>query len=238
MELKERVALITGASSGIGKAVARNLREAGMRLVITGRREEPLLALAGELKETVAVAGDITDAALPVLLMEKALSEFGRCDVVFNNAGVIEAAPIDAIDIERICAMVRINVEAAFRMAYTALKHFLTVNSGHLITTSSVLGTKVRVTAGAYAGTKFAVEALTEALRLELVNTPIKVSCVEPGLVVTSLHRHLPVHPKEAFHIEQPLLPEDIARVVRFLLEQPDYVLIPRIMVVPKDQEL
>jgi NADP-dependent 3-hydroxy acid dehydrogenase YdfG len=238
MELRGKVAIITGASSGIGEAAARNLREAGMKLVITGRRGEPLLALTEELGETIPIAGDISEPALPALLLERALAEFGRCDVVFNNAGVIEAATIDAADIERICTMVRVNVEAAFRMAYTALKHFLAVKAGHLVTTSSVLGTKVRVTAGAYAGTKYAVEALSEALRLELANTPIKVTCLEPGLVMTGLHRHLPVHPREAFNIQQPLVPEDIARVLRFVLEQPDHVLIPRVMVLPNDQDL
>ena len=104
--------------------------------------------------------------------------------------------------------------------------------------TSSVLGTKVRPTAGAYAGTKFAIEALTEALRLELAKTNIGVSCVEPGLVQTDLHREWPVPPAQSLNIPRPLQPEDIARVVRFILEQPDHVRLPRILAVPSDQEL
>jgi NADP-dependent 3-hydroxy acid dehydrogenase YdfG len=123
-------------------------------------------------------------------------------------------------------------------MAYVAVKHFKSVGSGFLLNTSSVLGLKVRPTAGAYAGTKFAIEALSEALRLELAKTNIAVACVQPGLVQTELHRHYKVPPALSLNIPRPLQPEDIARVVRFILEQPDHVRLPGVMVVPADQEL
>ena len=99
-------------------------------------------------------------------------------------------------------------------------------------------GIKVRPTAGAYAGTKYAIEALTEALRLELAKTDIGVACIEPGLVQTELHRDWKVPPAQGLNIPRPLQPEDIARVVRFMLEQPDHVRLPRILAVPADQEL
>ena len=238
MELEDKVAIITGASSGIGRAVALNLNETGVKLILAGRRENRLMELKGKLKHAAILPGDICQDGIPQSLLDMALDTFGRCDIVFNNAGIITVGGIDEIDIEDICYMVRVNVEAAFRMAYVAVKHFESIGSGYLLNTSSVLGTKVRPSAGAYAGTKFAIEALTEALRLELAKTNIGVACIEPGLVQTELHREWPEPPAQSLNIPRPLQPEDIARVVRFILEQPDHVRLPRILAVPADQEL
>jgi NADP-dependent 3-hydroxy acid dehydrogenase YdfG len=238
MSLKGQTALITDASSGIGAAVARNLHEAGMNLVLTARREDRLLKLAEELSGTVTVAGDIAEPGLPKQLVQTAVDRFGRCDVVLNNAGLLEVGPLDKLDIDRACRMVRVNVEAAFRLAYEALRHFQSTRKGHLINTSSILGTKVRPTGGWYAGTKFALEALSEALRMELSGTDIQVSCIEPGLVLTELHDHWEVHPTKSLNIPHPLTAEDIARAVRWMLEQPPHVRIPRLMMIPGEQGL
>ena len=238
MELKDKVAVITGASSGIGAATARDLAQAGTRLVLSGRREPLLKELAAELGNAEVVAGEITDPAMPERLLHRAQEAFGRCDIVFNNAGVFAAGPIGEIDVEQVCEMVRVNVEAGFRMIYTVLKYFKTVGAGHLITTTSVLGEKVRATVGAYCGTKFALEALSEALRMELAGSDIRVSCIEPGLVVTDLHRDFAVHPAVAQGFKTPLLPEDVARCVRFMLEQPAHVALPKLLVLGAEQEV
>lgn len=236
--LKGQVAIVTGASSGIGAGVARELDRAGMKLVLTGRHQQHLADLAAELASAAVVVGDITDPQIPAVLLETALESFGRLDVVFNNAGVMETGPIESVDIERLCQMVRVNVEAVYRLAYVALKHFKQHNRGHLVNTSSILGLKVRETAGAYAGTKFAVEALSEALRMEVAKTGIKVSVIEPGVVETHLQDHFPVHPAKMLNLEKMLQPEDIARCVRFVLEQPDHVRIPRMLVLPSGQPM
>jgi len=238
MELRGKVAIITGASSGIGVAVARDLDKAGMKLVLTARREERLRDLASELNQAVYLAGDIADGGMPAELIRLALSRFQGCDAVINNAGVILVGSVDDLDIEQMAQMVRINVEAAFRMAYLAVRHFKSNGSGHLVNVSSILGTKTRPTAGAYAGTKFAIEALSEALRLELAGTGIQVSCVEPGLVMTELHREWPVHPTEALGIKEPLVPDDIARGIRFVLEQPRHVRVAKMMILPEESPL
>ncbi|MCI0560154.1 MAG: SDR family NAD(P)-dependent oxidoreductase, partial [Nitrososphaera sp.] len=99
MNLQGQVAILTGASSGIGAAVARDLNEAGMKLVLTARRADRLQKLSSELKEAIYIAGEITEVDLPQRLLDRALDTFGRCDVVFNNAGLIEVGPIDKIDI-------------------------------------------------------------------------------------------------------------------------------------------
>jgi len=236
--LKDQVAIITGASSGIGAGLAAELHDAGMKLVMTARRADRLRELAEELGECEVVAADIADEATPQLLIDRAVERFGRLDVVFNSAGVMFAGTIEDVDIEQMCRMVRVNSEAATRMAYTALKYFKNTGSGHLVNVSSILGTKVRPGTGVYAGTKYAIEALSEALRMEVAKTDIKVSVIEPGVVETELQDHFPVHPKEILGISQPLQPADIARCVRFVLEQPPHVRIPVMMVLPGEQPM
>lgn len=238
MGLQGQVAIITGASSGIGRGVARELDRAGMRLVLNSRRADRLEELARDLDEAAPVPGDITDESLPGALIDAAVGQFGRLDVVFNNAGIMDTSPIETADVDRLCNNVRVNLEAATRMAYTALKYFKGAGSGYLISTSSILGTKVRPTAGVYAASKYGVEAMTEALRMEVAGSGIRVSCIEPGLVSTELQDHFEVHPRDMLGMQQPLEPEDIARVVRFMLEQPPHVSIPRIMVLPSEQAM
>jgi NADP-dependent 3-hydroxy acid dehydrogenase YdfG len=235
----KRVAAITGATSGIGEAVARRLSSEGYRLVLSGRSAEKLDRLASQLKSpVVTVAGDLQDALIPAKLLKAATDTFGRCDICFNNGGILEVGTVETIDVERVCEMVRVNVEGAFRVAYVFLKHFVEQKSGHLVNTSSVLGKKVRATAGAYAATKYAIEALSEALRIELSKTDVQVSCIEPGLVRTGLHDRWEVHPSELMGIAEPLTPDDIARMVLFILEQPAHVRIPQLMILPKGHEI
>ena len=238
MDVDGRVAIVTGASSGIGVAVAKELNEAGMKLLLTARREHRLQKLASELREAIFLAGDITDEDLPQRLVETALDQLGGCNVLVNNAGLITIGTVEEIDLERVSRMVRVNVEAAFRMAYVALKQFKLQGNGHLINISSILGVKTRPTAAAYSGTKYAMEAFSEALRLELAGTGIGVSGIGPGLVMTELHDHMPVHPSESLDIQKPLQPADIARSVRYVLEQPDHVRIASMLVLPEDSPL
>ena len=150
MTIKDKVAIITGASSGIGMGCARVLSEAGMKLLLTGRRHDALESLARELLGEAHVhPGDIIDPDLPQQLLDTAVERFGSCDVVLNNAGIMIVGSAPDMDVEAMCRMVRVNVEAAFRLAVLAMRHFLQQDSGYLINTSSILGTKVRQTTGA-----------------------------------------------------------------------------------------
>jgi len=237
MELKNKVAVVTGASSGIGEGTARELADAGMKLVLTARRQELLEKIAEQLDtDVIVVAGDITDESLPEKLIDTAVENLGSCDVVFNNAGVMIAGKAEEIDLEATCRMVRINVEAVYRLAILAMRHMIKQGSGYLINTSSILGAKVRQTTGAYAGTKYAVEALTEDLLMQAAGTGVRVCALEPGLVETHLQDHFPVHPRDALNIQAPVMPADIGRAIRFILEQPEHVMIPRILVMPSEQ--
>lgn len=234
----DHVAIVTGASSGIGQAVAAKLAQQGARLVLHGRRAARLEALAAQYPNIRYVAGDICSPDAPGQLLEIGLSAFGRVDYAISNAGINHTASIEEIDVEKVCAMARTNVEAVFRFSYVMLKHFVAMNRGHLVNTTSVMGTKVRETAGAYAGTKHAIEALSEALRLEVAQTGVKVSCVAPGLVMSELHRDLEVHPSKSRNISRPLQPEDVAESILFVLQQPAHIAIPKMLILPQDHRI
>ena len=236
MQLQNKVAIVTGASSGIGAAVAKTLDAAGMKLVLTARSQDKLERLASGLKNATIVAGEITDLNLPQQLVDTAINSFGQLDVVFSNAGVMTVGSIEEVDIEKISEMVRINVESVYRMAYTALRHFKKTGSGFLIHTSSISGLKTVPQYGAYCGTKFAVEAFTDSLRMELAGTGIKVATIAPGTVDTGLYDQWSQENKDYITSGGALQPEDIARCVQFILEQPEHVLIPRLLAVPTNQ--
>ena len=238
MSLEGQAAVITGATSGIGFRVVCALSRRGVKLVLGGRRAEVLQRHCELLPDSLYLAGDIADPETPGKLIDLALERHGRLDIVVNNAGQNHNGPIEEVDVELICQMARVNVEAAFRVAYRAMQHFRKVGRGHLVNTSSVLGFKVRPYAGAYAGTKYAVEALSEALRLELAGTPIKVTCVEPGLVITDLHRDHERRPEVAQDVTEPLMPEEVAEMIVYALEQPDHISTPRLMILPQSQSI
>ena len=238
MNLNNKVALITGASSGIGKAIAQKLDNAGMKLILTARSEDKLRDLAASCKNAKVYTASITEPEAPQKLLNFALDSFGQLDVLINNAGMMTVGGIDEIDIEKICLMVKLNVESVYRMAYTALRHFKQTGSGFLINTSSVAGLKTAPEYGAYSGTKHAVEAFTDSLRMELAGTGVNIAAIAPGTVDTGLYDDWGKDSESQVKAGGVLQPEDIARCVRFVLEQPEGVLIPRLFVVPRDQPM
>lgn len=185
-KLTGKVAVITGSSGGIGEAIARDLDQAGAKIVLTGRSEEKLKRIAVDLQQP-AIVSEITDPALPAKLMDAALTHFGQLDIFINNAGVMKIGSIDEVDIEGLCEMVRINLESVVRCSYHVMRHFKQQNSGYLINMSSIAGTRSFPTIGVYNATKFAVEALSDALRMEVAGSGIGVAVVEPGTVETGL---------------------------------------------------
>jgi len=215
-----RVAVITGATGGVGSAIAQRLSLAGYSLVLNSPSNEKLHSLAAELHgPSVLIAGNLRVESMPQSLLSAALKNFGRCDVCFNNGGLLEAGTIETIDVERICNMVRVNVEGAFRVAYTFLQQFVGQGYGHLINTSGVMVKKVKPTIGAYAATKYAIEALSEALRMELGRTNVRISCIEPGMVRVGMHDRWESPSMHQLGIDDPYDPQEIARMVLHILE-------------------
>lgn len=234
--MEKKVCLVTGASSGIGQAIAKALIEDNCQVVVTARRFDRLQQLSADADDVIS--GDLNSLELQEYIEQHIYKKYGRCDYLFNCAGLIESGSIEEIDVDRLAAMLRLNIESTFRITYNFLKRFKKQGFGHVVNISSVLGTKVRPTAGGYAATKFAMEALSEALRMELTGTNIKISCIEPGLVYTELHNHWKVHPKDSMNIHQPLSVEDVVNTVRFIMAQPAHVRIPRLMILPRDHNI
>ncbi len=235
MDLKDKVAIVTGASSGIGTAIAHNLDEAGMKLVLTGRSQQKLSELGNQLKNATIVPGEITEPALPQRLLDTALSQYGSLDVIINNAGVMHMMAIEEADIEALCNMIRVNYEAVVRMCYTVLPYFKKQKSGFIINMSSISGLKTTPMIGVYDGTKHAVEAFTDSLRMELAGSGVGIATIEPGAVATNLYESWRESGKQGYDelVSQPLQAGDVARCVRFILEQPASVIVPRLLVVP-----
>lgn len=216
-----KVAVITGATGSIGSAMARALSAAGYSLVLNAPSNDSLMGLRAQLAgPCITVAGNLHVEGMPQTLLTAAREQFGGCDVCFNNGGLLEAGSIETIDVERICTMVRVNVEGAFRLAYTFLQYFVEQGHGHLVNTSNVLAQKVRPTLGAYAATKYALEALTEALRMELSKTDVHISSIEPGLVRTGRADGWEEPPAGRLGVTDPFDPAQMARMMLYVLEK------------------
>ena len=233
MDLERKVVVITGASSGIGAAVARMLDAEGAKLVLTARSQDRLKKTASGLKAVHTVAGDITDTAFPDRVLSEAKSKFGDIDILINNAGIMLYAQAPEISLDRMAMMIRTNVDAAFRMAYAAARVMLPRKSGFIVNTSSVAGYRTTPGIGAYNGTKAAVEFFSDSLRMELGPAGIHVAAIAPGTVRTALYDEWTDQSRDAIFQGGALESDDIARAIIFVLKQPDHVTVARMLVLP-----
>jgi NADP-dependent 3-hydroxy acid dehydrogenase YdfG len=223
------VFLITGASTGIGAATARQAAEAGYRLVLAGRSEDKLAGLAAELggdERALAVRCDVTEWSDQEALVSRALEAFGRIDVAFANAGFGAPRGFKAGTPEEWRAMVLTNVYGA-ALTIRAVFDALVDTKGHLLLTSSVAGRRA-LQGSLYSVTKHAVTAMGEAARLDFNDTGVRVTLIEPGMVDTPFFDSPP-------RIE-PLQADDIARAVMFAVQQPPHVDVNEILVRPTAQ--
>jgi NADP-dependent 3-hydroxy acid dehydrogenase YdfG len=227
----ERVILITGASTGIGAATARHAVAAGWRVVLAARSEDKLSELVRELGEESALAQrcDVTESGDQEALVSAALERFGRVDAAFANAGFGAARGFLKEDPEQWRQMVLTNVLGVAYTIRAVLPHFKERRAGHFLLTSSVAGRR-SLPGSLYSSTKWAVSGMGESLRQELrqeEGSKIRVTLVEPGMVDTPFFDNRPTGALEA---------DDIARIVMFVLEQPDRVDINEVLVRPTSQ--
>jgi len=226
--MSDPVFLITGASSGIGAATARLASQAGYRVVLAARSTEPLEQLAAELggaERALPVRCDVTEWDQQQAMVQSALEQYGRLDVAFANAGFGAARGFLKETPEYWRSMVLTNVYGAaltIRATITALKD----SRGHLLLTGSLAGRRA-LPGSLYSATKFAVTAMGEAARLELNDTGVRVTLIEPGMVDT------PFFEKPG---EGRLAAEDVARTVMFAVSQPPHVDVNEILVRPTAQ--
>jgi len=233
--LLDKVAVVTGASSGIGKAICNELLKNSYRVLANGRT---IYNIFEENDKLILNNGDMLNPETSEVLLNNVLDVWGKCDLLCVNAGVIESNNIENIDIDKMCEMVRLKVEMTYRLIYTFLKHYKKLGKGQIIIMSSVMGTKTRENSGAYAGCNYALEALAESLRMELSDTDIKITCIEPGLVETDLHRNWEISPQKLLNISDALNPQDIADAVIEIIQKPDHIRIPKYMILPKGHKI
>ncbi|GAF36119.1 SDR family oxidoreductase [Lentilactobacillus farraginis] len=244
MTIKDKVVVITGASSGIGKATTEVLAKAGAKVVIGARREERLKAIAASFDEGQVLyqQTDVTDQKSVKALVDLAEKTFGRVDVLYNNAGLMpisQLADLKVVEWER---MIDVNIKGVLYGIAAALPIMIKQNGGHIITTDSVAGHVVHPGTAVYAGTKYAVQAIMDGLRQEQVDHHIKTTMVSPGAVDTELYRSISDEKTrsriEKDEKENGLAAVDVANAVAYAIDQPQEVAINEILLRPRSQKI
>lgn len=247
-ELSGTVALVTGASSGIGEATARTLAGAGATVALVARRKDRLDTLATELGGgALAIEADITDRVQAEGAVAQTVSQLGRLDILVNNAGVMLLGPIEEAPIDEWDRMLEINLRAALSMTKAALPHLLSAADSDprrvadLINISSTAGRQVKKGSAVYNLTKHGLGAFSESFRQEFSRRHLRVGVVEPGAVVSELRDHLRDGVREANlkRLEQmePLQPQDIANAVHFIVTRPRHQTINELLIRPTEQD-
>lgn len=242
------VALVTGASSGIGEATAATLAGLGADVALVARRRERLEALAGRIGDAaLVVEADVSDEAQAAAAVQRTVEAFGRLDILVNNAGVMLLGPIEQAPTDEWRRMVELNVLGLLYCTHAALPHLLQAAESEprrvadVVNVSSVAGRVARQGNGVYATTKFGVVAFSESLRQEVTRRHVRVSVVEPGAVATELVTHNRAEVLEemarTFGGTEVMRPEDIAEAVAFVVTRPRHVTVNELLVRPTEQE-
>jgi NADP-dependent 3-hydroxy acid dehydrogenase YdfG len=241
--IEGKVVIVTGASSGIGEAIARRLAKQGARLMLAARRADKLSAILGDIERAggnaKAFTVDVTDERQVGALIESTLAAFGRVDVLVNNAGYMALAPMGQRRTREWDRMIDINIKGMLYGISAALPVFQRQGSGHFVNTASVAGFKVFPGGAVYSATKFAVRAVTEGLRME-AGSKIRVTMISPGAVASELAGGVSDEAsKKAIDefLRQAIPPDAIARAVAYAIEQPPEVDVNEIVVRPTSQE-
>lgn len=241
--LRGRVAVVTGASSGIGAAAARSLNREGVRVALAARRKDALMEIQSGLDEetsSVIYSADVTDRDQIQSLVEYTEAELGPVDILVNCAGVMYYTLMKNRREEEWERTVEVNCKGPLNCIGAVLDGMLERGRGHIITISSDAGRKVFPGLSVYSASKFFVEALSQGLRLEAAGTGVKVTTIQPGNVDTPLHS-MSTDEEAIGEYAQPtgargLDPEDIARSIIHALKQPEHVAINEVLVQPRGE--
>jgi NADP-dependent 3-hydroxy acid dehydrogenase YdfG len=242
--IKDKVIVITGASSGLGEATARALSAQGAHIVLGARRQDRIQSLAAELTgsggKAIAMTTDVADREQVRKLVDAAVQAYGRIDVMINNAGVMPQAPLERLRIDEWDRMIDVNLKGVLYGIAAALPHMKQQKAGHFINVSSVAGHKVGPGFAVYAATKHAVRALSEGLRQEVKPYNIRTTVISPGVVATELpgsttEPDTAERVRKAYEIAIPA--DSFARAVVFAISQPDDMDVNEILFRPTRQE-
>ncbi len=249
MKLKNKVAIITGASSGIGEATAKALAAEGAKVVLAARRVERLEKLKDEIEsaggQAIAVKTDVVNRKEVENMAKEALGAFGKIDILINNAGLMPLSFIKNLHVEEWEKMVDVNLKGALYAIAAVLPNMEDNKSGHIVNISSIAGRKLFPGAAVYCATKFGITALSEGMRMELSKPfNIRITSIEPGAVATELTQSF----TDQELIDQwndgrrdhlvPLKAEDIANAIIYAVTQPEGVSVNEILVIPTMQGL
>jgi NADP-dependent 3-hydroxy acid dehydrogenase YdfG len=245
------VALVTGASSGIGEATALALADHGAAVAIAARRIDRLDAVAGRIRDAggtaLVIEADLTDQRQARAAVERAATELGRLDTLINNAGMMLLGPVLDAPTDEWWRMLDINVRAVLNCADAALPHLLSAAQdgprgvADMVNVSSVAGRQTRRGSAVYALTKHGVGAFSDSLRQEVGGRRVRVSLVEPGATATELRSHNRPEIQEAqarrFDGVTTMTAEDIAQTILFIVTRPWHVAINEVLIRPTQQE-
>ena len=231
-EIYKKVAIITGASSGIGKAIALKLANEGATVVLVAHSEDKLEAVSAELRKSGAkhfdiMAADVTNRDEVNNVVKQTIEQFGHVDILVNSAGQMKSSKITDGQVEAWDDMIDVNVKGLLYDINAVMPHFQQQSSGHIFNIASISGFEVTKNSTIYSATKTAVHAITQGLEKELARTGIRATSISPGAVDTETRSH--VQPQDRKKLE----PKDIANAVVYALSQPDYVNVNEITVRP-----
>lgn len=249
--LSGTVALVTGASSGIGRATARTLAAEGAAVALVARRADRLTALAAEITAAggtaLAVEADITDRSQAQDAVARTVAELGRLDILVNNAGVMLLGPIEGAPIGEWDRMVDLNLTALLSMTEAALPHLLAAADSDprrvadVVNISSTAGRQVKRGSGVYNLTKHGVGAFSESFRQEFSRRHLRVGVVEPGAVATELRDHLRPEIRELqeqrMSTMEPLQAQDVADAIRYIVTRPRHQTVNELLLRPTEQD-
>jgi NADP-dependent 3-hydroxy acid dehydrogenase YdfG len=244
--LDGEVALVTGASSGIGRATAKTLADAGAAVAVSARRTERLEELAADIEDAggtaLPVTTDVTEIEEVREMIETTKEELGGLDILVNNAGVMLLAPVVRADVADLQQMLDVNLMGLMAATREVLPAMLEQDHGHIVNISSVAGRRANEASAGYSATKFGVNAFSESLRKETSDSGVKVTVVEPGAVDTELGLHIPDEQVQERMAEMAadltfLQPDDIADAIRYAVTRPERVAINELLIRPVDQE-
>ncbi len=244
--IKDKIVIITGATSGIGEATARLLAKEGATTVLAGRRQNRLDKLRADIEQgggqALAIKTDVDNFDSTHQLVDTVHQKYGRIDILFNNAGVMLLGPVLGADVTDWRRMIDTNLYGLIWCTHAVLPHMVKQQSGHIVQTSSVAGRTANAGGAVYNLTKWGVNGFTEALRQELVEHKIRTTLIEPGLVATELREHI-THQESKERVNEwaesvrQLQAEDIAESVLYAVTQPDHVDVNEILIRPTDQQ-
>jgi len=244
--IKDKVAIITGASSGIGNATAITLSKAGAKVAIGARRTDKLEQLKNKITlqggETFSQKLDVTKKSECDSFVDAVLKKWGSVDILVNNAGLMPLSFLKNLKVDEWDQMVDVNIKGVLYCTAAVLSHMREKKSGHIINISSVAGRIVFPAGSVYCATKHAITAFSEGLRQELSpRSNIRVTCIEPGVVSTELTNTITDETLQSFvdatKKMQVLQSEDIANAILYAVESPNHVNVNEILIRPTTQE-